>query len=114
ARRAHQVLDEENGDAARTDLPNQADRARDLAGIQPGEDLVEEQDARAALPLNRLTPGGPAETVGACSTPPVISCFPRRSPARIPAPSGSPRSCVAANSRMRSATRAFASSTWTP
>src|SRR5438132_1392908 len=55
---AHQVLDEEDGDPALADLADQVDRARDLAGVEARQHLVEEDHARprsaASWPLITL------------------------------------------------------------
>src|SRR6266571_944679 len=45
---AHEVLDEENGHPTLADLADQVDRARDLAGVEARQHLVEQDHARPA------------------------------------------------------------------
>src|SRR4030095_10991270 len=44
--RPHDVLHEQDGRAPRADLADEPHRAGDLAGIEPGQDLVEQDEVR--------------------------------------------------------------------
>ena len=44
--RAHHMLDDDDGEPPLRQLPDQRDRLVDLGRIEPGHDLVQQQDAR--------------------------------------------------------------------